>query len=311
MPELPEVETIRRGLESAVLGARIEDVVQKPCRVFRCTSEELFGIRGQHLQRLLRRGKYLIAELENSYVVFHLGMTGQLTVRDPAREDASRFIRHETTGLQRAHQHAPDRHTHLEILLGDGREILYRDIRMFGKIHVLARNAGVLESFLGHLGLEPFSSEYTLEAFLEKFRNRKVRVKPFLLDQSVVAGVGNIYADEALFLAGIHPMRPVRGLRKYEKVRLFETILKTLEAGIQFGGTSMSDFVNSEGRQGSNQEKLNVYARDGQPCTICATPIQKIVVSQRGTHFCPGCQPRSRPSRIVRRSRTRYRRDPS
>jgi len=293
MPELPEVETIRRGLESTVTGATIETVLSSPCRVFRVPVEDLYQLCGQSIKGFGRRGKFLVLELERHYCVFHLGMTGQITVRDPDVPDSERFIRQETTGLQRIRQHPPDRHTHLELHLTDGRQILYRDIRRFGKIHLLECSAKALNNFFAGLGLEPFSGEYRLDDFLKRTRSRKLCIKSLLLDQKFVAGVGNIYADEALFLAGIHPRRRVHTLRRYEKERLFQAIPGVLEAGINFGGTSLRDYVSSDGQSGSNQENLQVYGRGGQPCSRCSTTIQKVVVGQRGTHFCPECQPRS------------------
>lgn len=293
MPELPEVETIRRGLRPRVVGRTICEVCVGQRRILRVPARRLAQIIcGQKIQALDRRGKFLVFELDDHCLILHLGMTGQLTLRDPARTDRVRFIRHPVTGLQRIVQHAPDRHTHLQILFENGTALLFRDIRQFGRVSLIKRKAGALADFFAGLGLEPFTPSYTLEAFLEKFRHRKLKIKSLLLDQSFVAGVGNIYADEALFEAGIHPARSVRSLRRWEKERLFEAIGKVLLRGISFGGTSLRDYVNSEGEQGSHQEELRVYGRRGQYCLCCASEISRTVINQRGTHFCPRCQPR-------------------
>ena len=182
--------------------------------------------------------------------------------------------------------------------------MLFRDIRKFGRIYLLSRTNDELAGFFRahRLGLEPFTAEYNLKAFLARFRNRKLRVKSLLLNQSFVAGVGNIYADEALFEAGIHPARRVSSLRKAEKERLFFALPTVLQRGIESGGTTFRDFVNSDGERGNNQEKLLVYGRENRRCLRCGTPVKKVVISQRGTHFCPTCQP-------LKRRRTRLDRD--
>jgi len=295
MPELPEVETIRRGLEPHLIGLTLQSLTATDPKVLDLSARDgkLSALEGQKIESVTRRGKYLVFGLEQHYLVFHLGMTGQLTLRDTHRQDADSFER-TVTGLEWCEQHAPDRHTHIHIVFGDGRQLLFRDIRKFGRVYVLERELGHLLAFykLHHLGLEPFTSEYNLKAFLAAFKNRTLRLKSLLLNQAFVAGVGNIYADEALFEAGLHPARKASRLKKAEKERLFEAIHTVLERGIKFGGTSFRDYLNSEGEKGTNQEELYVYGREGEPCLKCGTPIVKTVISQRGTHFCPKCQPR-------------------
>ena len=298
MPELPEVETIRRGLDPQVRGLVIADAVTGLHRGFLFDySKFRTTIKGQVILGLSRRGKYLVFELETHYCIFHLGMTGQLTLRDPQKEDVP-FERHPITGLQKTSQHAVDKHTHLQFLLETGSLIFFRDVRKFGKVVLLRREEGALDVFFRHLGLEPFSSDYDLGEFLSLMRDRKSRIKSWLLDQRFVAGVGNIYADEALFEAGVHPSRRVNQLRLYEKHSLFDAIPLVLERGIRFGGTSIRDFVNSGGETGGHQEKLKVYGRNGQPCHACEAILEKTVVSQRGSHYCPVCQPRNGPRRV-------------
>lgn len=297
MPELPEVETIRRGLDGHVRGCTISEALVGRHRGFRFSySRFKSAVKGQSINRLSRRGKYLIFELDRHYCIFHLGMTGQLTLRDPSKEDIP-FDRHPITGLQRTTQHPVDKHTHLQFILDNGNLILFRDVRKFGRVRFLIQGEGVLEGFFSHLGLEPFTSAYDRENFLALMNNRKTKIKSLLLNQSFIAGIGNIYADEALFESGIHPSRRVNQLRAYEKTRLFEAIPTVLERGIRFGGTSIRDFVNSEGVGGSNQAELNVYGRQGKPCRSCNATLQKIVLGQRGTHYCPVCQPRYGSSR--------------
>ena len=298
MPELPEVETIRRGLEGRVEGLEILGIEATGSRIFQIDPAEMAAaLEGKCFVGLERLGKFLIFRLQGRTLVVHLGMTGQLTLRQPEVRDAEGFFRHPVTGLQRVRQHAPDRHTHFQIHFENGSSLLYRDTRMFGKVYLLSPAEAARDRFFARLGLEPFSDEYRLGAFLRRFRGRTLAVKSLLLDQGFVAGVGNIYADEALFEANLHPLRRVTTLRRYEKERLFQTIKIGLEKGIHFGGTSMRDYINSDGETGSFQEQLLVYGRRGEECFLCGTEVEKIIVSQRGTHFCPTCQPRSRPVR--------------
>ena len=299
MPELPEVETIRQGLREQILGATIRDVELTGCRIFQTPAELLLArLPQQQIVEIDRRGKFLIVRLSRDRLVIHLGMTGQLTVWYPERPDSEDFLRHPVTGLQRVRQHSVDKHTHLQLQFKDGRSLWFRDPRKFGKCHLLEKESE-LTALLTHLGMEPLSDEYTMPTFLKGLQGRKTSIKALLLNQRVVAGVGNIYADEALFQAAIHPSRRANRLRRYEKQRLFQAIRLALEKGVTYGGTTLRDYVNSDGREGGNQDELFVYGRTGQPCPRCGTRIEKIVVAQRGTHFCPGCQSRSKPNRDV------------
>lgn len=295
MPELPEVETIRRGLKPRISGTRVRGVETCEARVFQVPTQNLKTLLGQSIQAVDRRGKYLILQLDSGYLIFHLGMTGQLTLRNPEEQDSPGFVRHPVTGLQRVRQHAPDQHTHLKLQLDDGMGLLYRDPRKFGKIFWLQSGKESLERFFSHLGPDPFCDVYQESEILRRMRGRKVAAKALLLDQSFVAGIGNIYADETLYLSRVHPLRKTHNLRKYEKSRIFRMIPRVLEKGIHFGGTSLRDYINSDGERGSNQENLFVYGRVGEPCRRCGHPVAKITVAQRGTHFCPVCQPRSKP----------------
>jgi formamidopyrimidine-DNA glycosylase len=193
--------------------------------------------------------------------------------------------------LQRARQHAVDKHTHVSIYFTDGNALHYRDIRQFGKwrLYLTSEFDQALEFW--KLGLEPFTPEYNWKSFLAQFRARRVKIKSLLLDQEFVAGVGNIYADEALFQARIHPERLSSSLTLDEKKRLHKAIPTVLRRGIRHGGTSIQSYFNAEGISGNNQDYLNVYGRAKEECRRCKTEIRRIVVGQRSTHFCPRCQP--------------------
>lgn len=291
MPELPEVETIRRMLNERIRGKRIDRAVCRAVKIFQIDPRVLEkSLPGQKIRRLDRRGKFLIVRLEGHWLIIHLGMTGQLTYRHRSgRTDKARLF-HETAPGKRGT--ILDEHIHFQIRFQDGADLFFRDVRKFGKIYLLDKKVSLQKEFFTQMGLEPFSAEYRLDAFLEKMKNRNLRIKSLLLDQGFVAGIGNIYADEALFEARIHPARRLRYVRKYEKIRLFEVIPEVLEKGITFGGTTLRDYVKSDGEQGAHQHHLNVYGRRGEPCRLCSTPIEKIVLSQRGTHYCPSCQKR-------------------
>jgi len=292
MPELPEVETVKRGLESQIIGARINEILVGDLKVLQFQEDLLFDLVDQTIKSLSRRGKYIIFELNQNRLVIHLGMTGQLTLWRPDRFDSDRFLRHPKTGLQRIRQHAPDKHTHLQICLEDGRILMFRDTRKFGKIFLLPCDRIILEQFFSKLGMEPLDEEYRFDRFQEFLKGRKAPVKPLLLDQGFIAGVGNIYADEALHLAGIHPGKRARYLTRKEKRKLFEAIPTVLEKGIRYGGTTLRDYIDSDGREGNHQEFLKVYGRNGKSCQRCGSEIRKVVIGQRGTHFCPNCQKR-------------------
>jgi len=302
MPELPEVETIRLGLTGQFEDIEIVDVESHSCRVFQVPRDWLRQVLlGDKIQSLDRLGKFLIFRLSEHDLVIHLGMTGQLTLRDPSRCDSPHFFRHPATGLQRVRQHSPDQHTHLQIHFENGKSLCYRDIRTFGRIYLFTHEEARRDRFFSRVGMEPFSEEYLLDVFLDNCRDRKVRIKSLLLDQSFVAGVGNIYADESLFVSGIHPCRRINRIRIFERERLFQSIKRVLEKAIKFGGTTLRDYIDSDGREGSHQEELRVYGREGSPCLVCGAEIRKIFISNRGTHFCEVCQPRAGQKKSGRR----------
>jgi formamidopyrimidine-DNA glycosylase len=224
-------------------------------------------------------------------MLVHLGMTGQLTYWNQDLRDDLRFQIAPHTGLQRAHQHAVDRHTHISIYFADGNAVHYRDIRQFGKWRLYTEERFNESGIFSKMGIEPLSPEYRINLFLRGFQGRSLRIKSWLLNQGFVAGVGNIYADEALFEARIHPEKTANQLTMREKKRLFRAIPLVLKRGLKNGGTTLQDFVNAEGKEGDNQDFLKVYGREGGKCRRCKTLIRRIIVSQRSSHYCPTCQP--------------------
>ncbi len=295
MPELPEVETIVRMLLPNVEGKRIETAELRLGRMLLDMDPGNFSaaLKGQSIDRILRRGKYIVMELTECALVIHLGMTGQLTFSPADYVENAGFVR-TVTGMQKPKGvHPVDKHTHLILWLGNGERILFRDPRTFGKIFLVPAREWPKHPRLSILGEEPL--QLRIKPFLEtRFPAASARpVKALLLDQSFLAGVGNIYADEALFRSGIHPQTPVRNLKEPERVRLLEAVKEVLRKGIRNSGTSFSDYRKPDGTAGSNQEKLQVYGRGGEPCRKCRTPLRKSLVAQRGTVHCPVCQAKS------------------
>jgi formamidopyrimidine-DNA glycosylase len=273
MPELPEVETVVRGLRLTLPGRRImsvrlgkTDFIDDPAAVER-------ELPGKKIAAVRRVGKYLLFDLElangspaESSLMVHLGMTGRLVTCAPEAPVAP--------------------HTHAFFALDDGRELRYTDVRRFGRIAILAD--GGHESALGALGLEPL--EVTEEQFAEKLRGRRARIKSLLLDQHVLRGIGNIYADESLWRARIHPMRLAANLSAKEVRALHRAVQAVLNEAIRFRGSSVSDYVDAEGERGSFQQRHRVYQRHGKKCSRCGTTIRRIIVAGRSSHFCPRCQ---------------------
>jgi formamidopyrimidine-DNA glycosylase len=291
MPELPEVETVRRSLVPYLPGRAVEEVLVHHPKVLVFPDPVTFRqqLRGARFEQLDRRGKLLIFRLPPWVLLIHLGMTGQLTFRDPTRADQP-FSRHPATGLQRTTQHEVDKHTHISLLFGDGCAVHYRDIRKFGKWRLFAHDHPGLPGELARVGPDPLTPEWQFEHFAEAVRGSRRAVKALLLDQGVAAGVGNIYADEALFVAGIRPSVPGAKLSRRRVERLFAAVPAVLNKGLAYGGTSFSDYVDADGKKGSHQEQLLVYGRYGQPCSVCQAPLQRTTVAQRTSTWCKVCQ---------------------
>ena len=273
MPEMPEVEIIRRYLDKMAAGKKIMDLDIRLPRMIKWPDIEGFRalVTGRTIKAMNRRGKYLLLELDNgSEVVFHLRMTGRLV--------------YEPTGK------TSDSHARVIFHLQGGASLVYGDTRTLGTIHgIRPAERGMLKGLV-EMGPEPLSAEFTPAYLYETASRRKVAIKSFLLNQKYIGGIGNIYADEALFLACIHPLRPAQSLSREECERLWESVNKVIAAGIEDGGTTFRDYQNGEGGQGSHQEHLYVYGRKGESCRRCGRPIERITVGGRGTHFCPQCQ---------------------
>ena len=279
MPELPEVETVRIGLEPALIGRRVTAIVPGDFPgVMGESGIELAAARiiDRPIARIDRRGKYLILVFfDGDGVIIHLRMTGVLTLED-AEQPLPRFHR-------------------LTLQLDGPRELRYADQRKFGR--VLAATDRDIDALDRKLGTEPLDDQFTPEVLAAALRGRTAPVKALLLDQTIVAGLGNIYVDEALFKAGIHPMTPAGKLDPEQIASLRTAIRLVLADGVRFRGTSFSSFRNAYGDSGENQHHLSVYGRAarGEACLVCGAPLSRIVVGGRGTHFCPVCQPASPP----------------
>jgi formamidopyrimidine-DNA glycosylase len=276
MPELPEVETIVRTLGPGIRGRTVEkaELLFKPL-LRRPPKGGLSALSGKRITGVRRRGKMAVIECEGGpTLVFHLKMTGQLLLARPGAEK-------------------PDKHTRLVVKFRDsGPELRFRDVRKFGFLLCLPGASEAACAELSSLGPEPL--EMTLDDLRRALHARKGRVKSLFLNQSVIAGIGNIYADEILFDAGIHPETPATALSKKKVERLWESTRKTLALAIEAKGSSLSDYVDAEGRSGEFQLSHKVYDREGEPCPRCGRLIRKIVVGGRGTHFCPRCQRKKR-----------------
>ena len=284
MPELPEVETIRRQLAPALEGRRLQHVQVLDPRWCEPAPPAAVAdaLDGRRIEALRRRGKYLIASVEDDiHLVMHLRMTGNLLLV-PVAEDAE------------------DRpHLRVRFELGQVRgrpaeRLLFVDVRRFGTGDVLLGSDALAEYFASRLGVEPLSPDFTAEAVRALARGRKQPVKAFLLNQERIAGVGNIYADEALYRARIHPLRPVGTLKRSQIEALREGVVESLELGIDSKGASIDDYRHVDGAQGSFQDRFLVHLREGEPCLRCGTRIQKLRAAGRGTYVCPSCQRRPR-----------------
>ena len=276
MPELPEVETVRQTLLEYLPGLTITGVNVHLARIVKYPEPEQFAkeLVGQSFRDIKRRGKYLKFVLSGEQtLVIHLRMTGQLRYSLPTEPVL--------------------RHTHIIFSLSDGHELRYTDIRQFGTMY-LADNGQIDEiSGMYRLGWEPLTN-FPLADFAALLKGRKrAKIKSLLLDQHIIAGIGNIYADEALFIAKIHPARLANSLSSAEVARLHRAIVQVLRAGVKMHGTSFSDYVDGLGRQGEFQHQLAVYGREGAPCPCCGSEIVRQKIAGRSSHFCPLCQPAS------------------
>lgn len=269
MPELPEVETVRRGLAPHLEGRRLQGAVVRQARLrWPVTADLDTRLRGRLLHRLDRRGKYLVLRLDMGDLLCHLGMSGSLRLCDAALP--------------------PGRHEHLDILVGDGRALRFRDPRRFGT--VLWCEAADNHPLLAHLGVEPLAPEFDGERLRALCQGRSAAIKTVLMDAHLLVGVGNIYANEALFQAGIDPRLPAGRLGPRRCARLAAAVRDTLTRAIAAGGSSLRDFVDARGEPGYFQQSYAVYARAGEACPACGGVIRRILLGGRATYFCPRCQ---------------------
>ena len=280
MPELPEVETVVRDLRPHLVGATIVGARTSWARTLRTHDPLAFAdaVAGRTVESVERRAKQLVIGLSgDAALTIHLKMTGQLFVV-PADAPDDPYVR-------------------LVLELADGRELRFRDIRKFGKVGLYGRDpvSGELVAEVGGaavfaaIGPEPLADEFTVREFRRRLRRRKGRLKPLLLDQSFVAGIGNIYADESLWRSRLHPLRSASSLRPPDERRLYEAVRAVLSEAIERRGSSIDDYTAPDG-DGSMQERLDVYQRTGEACRRCGRPVRRVVVGARSTHFCSWCQ---------------------
>jgi len=290
MPELPEVETTRRRVAPLLVGRRIEGVeTTRPSYFFLTPPDELRRLlEGRRVESLDRAGKYLVAKLDGgARLLLHLGMTGQLFSSEATSPRLLSATARASLPPEAQRRFEPDEHTHLRLRLdGIGPRVFFRDVRKFGKVQWLA--AGERSARLDRLGTDAL--EVTGEILFRANRARRVSIKAMLLDQSVCAGVGNIYADEALFLAGVRPGRAAGRVTRRECDAIAESMGRVLERSIETGGSSISDYFAPDGADGGYQDERKVYGRMGEPCLVCGESIKRRVIAQRSTHYCAGCQ---------------------
>ncbi|MEM1263898.1 MAG: bifunctional DNA-formamidopyrimidine glycosylase/DNA-(apurinic or apyrimidinic site) lyase [Pseudomonadota bacterium] len=269
MPELPEVETTRRGIEPHLRERTVTSAIVRERRLRWPIPREFEArLTGQTITAVRRRAKYLIVETAAGSALMHLGMSGSLRIVD------------ESTPLKK--------HDHVDVALDSGRILRYHDPRRFGSMHWLEPNAS--HPLLDELGPEPFDPEFDGDYLHRLAKGRRVSVKVFIMNAKVVVGVGNIYASEALFRAGIDPRRAAGRVSVQRYRRLAEAIRATLGEAIEVGGTTLRDFYGGDGEPGYFRQKLLVYERGGEPCRVCGTTIRRVVLGQRATYFCPNCQ---------------------
>jgi formamidopyrimidine-DNA glycosylase len=273
MPELPEVETVRRTLHGLVIGKKIQKVtihwpkiIKKPIEIEQF-KDALFG---QTIHDVHRRGKFLKFILDDYVLVSHLRMEGRYGLFQP--------------------EEGYDHHTHVIFSFTDGSELRYRDVRKFGTMHLFSKGEEENELPLSQLGPEPFSDQFTEKYLRERLNKTTRKIKTALLDQSVVVGLGNIYVDEALFRSGINPERIASELTAGEYKRLYKEIISTLQEAVEKGGSTVRSYVNTQGEIGMFQLQLFVYGRTDEPCKKCGTILTRTVVGGRGTHYCEKCQ---------------------
>ncbi|WP_134686303.1 DNA-formamidopyrimidine glycosylase [Brevibacillus migulae] len=273
MPELPEVETVVRTLQTLVLGKTIDHVsVLLPRIIRRPDDVEEFKalLRGQTIHAITRRAKFIQFHLDRDMLISHLRMEGRY-------------------GLYQQDEPV-EKHTHVIFHFTDGTELRYRDVRQFGTMDVLPLGKENEEGPLAKLGVEPLDESFTVPVLRSLLKKRSTKIKPLLLNQECIVGLGNIYVDESLFRAGIHPETPANKLTAKQVEKLHQSIVTVLSEAVEQGGSSIKSYVNGQGEMGMFQQFLYAYGRQGEPCRVCGEPIIRYVVGGRGTHICPKCQ---------------------
>ncbi|ABE48954.1 bifunctional DNA-formamidopyrimidine glycosylase/DNA-(apurinic or apyrimidinic site) lyase [Methylobacillus flagellatus] len=278
MPELPEVEVTRRGLEPLIGATVTQAVIRQPAMRWPIPSHLPQVLHGARLLELRRRGKYIIARFESGCLILHLGMSGRLCLLE-----SDTF---------------PEKHDHFDLHFADGRVMRMRDPRRFGAV-LWAGDQPDEHSLLKVLGQEPLDEAFNGEFLQQAIRTRSSPIKTVIMDSHLVVGVGNIYASESLFRAGIHPETPARALTLAQCRRLVEEVKLTLQDALQAGGSSLRDFFGADGNPGYFQQTYFVYGRTGQPCRVCQTPIAVLRLGQRSTFYCPACQQGQPPSNAM------------
>jgi formamidopyrimidine-DNA glycosylase len=269
MPELPEVETTKLGLAPLLVGKKISAVkIRQDQLRWPIASDLASQITGNRVQAVTRRGKYLLIGIGGGTLIVHLGMSGSL-----------RLLRQATP---------PSKHDHVDINFASGDQLRFNDPRRFGSLHFTT--APQEHWLLRHLGPEPLGDTFTADYLWQQSQQRRVAIKPHLMNGRIVVGVGNIYASEALFRAGIHPMRAAGRIAERRFPALVASIREVLAEAIEAGGTTLKDFVGGDGRPGYFQQELFVYGREGLPCLQCKSPIKNRVLGQRASYYCSGCQ---------------------
>ena len=270
MPELPEVETIKRDIEKSLIGHKIEDVWWDWAKSLKPDPETFKkAVLGRKFTAIGRRAKLLIFKLNGVPFITHLKLSGRLLYRNQTDK--------------------ADQFTHVILKLDKGKELRFADLRKFGWVRVL-KDEGELDEVLAEFGIEPFTPDFTLESFKKILNSKKTSVKPLLMDQAMIAGVGNIYADESLWCAKIHPEMSANKLSNDQVSKLFDCVQKVLKEGIKDRGTSVDMYLDLFGEKGKHAQNLQVFRKNGQACPRCGIIIKKTRVGGRGTHFCPNCQ---------------------
>ncbi|MGE5456393.1 MAG: DNA-formamidopyrimidine glycosylase [Ignavibacteriales bacterium] len=272
MPELPEVETVKESLKKQLLNKKIVDVNIYYSNIVEYPTTDEFKIRiiDQMINNIERRGKWLMFELNDYYLLSHLRMEGKYNLTSPS------------TSI--------NKHEHISFLLDDNTELRYQDTRKFGRMHLIKKEDIFNTKPLNELGLEPWDKNLTIDYLKLKYKNKKLPIKTVILDQSIIVGIGNIYADEILFLSKINPLKKSNELSNKELQSIIDNTKKVLTKAIEAGGTTIRTYTAPGGIHGRFQQELLVHNQEGKPCTVCNNKIVKIKVNGRGTYYCPICQ---------------------